>query len=361
MGLKGSLRDFGISEILQLIGLQRRSGMLTINGEQDEYRIMIDSGKIVRVEKKPEREGESLQEYITISKTATVDQIRYAEQRAKTELKPLEATLIDLSVIPAQDLKTFLGLRNQDILNQLFLIRDGEYEFEAGQVTFHPSFVAELDTEQVLMDGYRIKDEWPGLNREAGSLEAVFVKKGGEFGLEDKLDAFEEKVYRLVDGEKPASIIAAQARITRFDTLKILVDLAKKGRVALKPQEKVAVREPKKLPVQALTRIGMIAMIAIAALLLLNGVRVYISRSKQPEKASSLQTWKDERTRQALEIYRLENGDWPARLDELVNKRVLPASDLKFLKNSRYSIQEGGLGYNLASPAPEQGTGYNAK
>jgi len=352
MGLKGSLRDFGISEILQLIGLQRRSGMLTIDAEQAEYRILIDSGKIVKVEKKPEQEGESLQDYLIISKAATVDQVRYAEQRAKTELKPLEATFIDLSVIPAGDLKTFLALRNQDILNQLFLIRDGEYEFEAGQVTFHPSFVAELDTEQVLMDGYRIKDEWPGLKKEAGSLEAVFNKKGGEFGLEDKLDELEEKVYRLVEGEKRASIIAAQARLTRFDTLKTLVDLAKKGRVELKLQEKAEAKEAKKLPVQTMVRAGMMAMIVVTCLLFLNGIRVYVSRSKAPEKPSNAQTWKEERTRQALEIYWLEQGNWPARLGELVSKGVLPSSDLKFLENSRYYIQEGGLGYDLASPAP---------
>lgn len=352
MGLKGSLRDFGISEILQLIGLQRRSGMLTVSAEQEEYRILIDSGKIVRVEKKPEQEGESLQDYLVISKAATMDQVRYAEQRAKSELKSLEAALIDLSVIPVPELKTFLAIRNQDLINQLFLIKDGEYEFEAGPVSFHPSFVAELDTEQVLMDGYRVKDEWPGISREAGSPEAVFSRKSGELEAEEKLEEVEDRVCRLVDGQKNAAMIAAQARLTRFDTLKTLVDLTKKGRLQLKLQTKAETREAKKLPVQSLARLGVIITAVVASLLFLNGIRVYISRSKTPDKPSNTQSWKEERTRQALEIYRLEQGNWPARLEELVEKGVLPASDLKFLKYSRYYIQEGGLGYSLVSPAP---------
>ena len=234
MGLKGSLRDFGISEILQLIGLQSRSGKLTVTANQMEYGIQISNGKVVRVEKSPESETESLESYLMRSKAATPEQIRNVAQRAKSDLKPIEAVLVDQSVVSGADLKVFLAMRNLDLINRLFLIKDGEYEFEAGPVSYHPNHVAELNTEQVLMDGYRIKDELPGILKEIGSEGAIFLKRTGEFRVEEKLDPLEDKVYRLVDGERTPTSISALARLNQFDTLKVLAELKRKGRIELK-------------------------------------------------------------------------------------------------------------------------------
>ena len=349
MGLKGSLRDFGISEILQLIGLQRKSGTLTIKTPQTQYQLLINSGKIVKVEKTPELAGESIQDYLIRAKILGQEQVRNALQKAKTELKPLEVVLTDLNIITVPDLKVFVGLRNVDLINSLFLLKDGEYEFEQGPVSYHPNFAAELDTEQLLMDGYRIKDELPSISREVGSLDTVFHKKAGEFGLQEHLDPFEDAVYRLVDGEKDAKDISALARISQFDALKILAELKKKGRIESKalPREE----EGSKLSAEAVSRIGFWVLVAVAALLCLNGLRVYIARSNLPTKTDYDLSWQTERMRESLEIYHLDQGNYPARLDDLVNKGFLPSEDLKFIQNSQYYTIEGG--YVITGPAPK--------
>jgi len=350
MGLKGSLRDFGISEILQLIGMQRRTGTLTVKTGQAQYSILISAGKIAKAEKSPELEGESLQDYLIRSKTLTPEQIKYAGQKAKTELKPLEAVLSDLSLLSITDLKIFLALRDVDLINRLFLLKDGEYEFEAGPVSYHPNFAAELDTEQLLMDGYRIKDEWPPVIREVGSVQAVFHKKPGEFGMKDQLDAFEDSVYRLVDGEKNATVISALARISQFDALKALAELKRKGRI----ESKQAPGEGKagwKLSAALVSRIAFWSLIAIAVILALNGVRIYVAKSRSGARPAFEQSWQEERVREALEVYRLDQGNYPVKLAELVDKGFLAPKDLKFIQNSQYYIQEGG--YALTGPGPE--------
>lgn len=349
MGLKGSLRDFGISEILQLIGLQHKSGTLTIKSPQAQYQLLISSGKIVKVEKAPELAGESIQDYLVRAKVLSQEQVRNALQKAKAELKPLEEVLTDLDLISLPDLKVFVGLRNVDLINALFLLKDGEYEFDQGPVSYHPNFAAELDTEQLLMDGYRIKDELPSISREVGSLDTVFHKKAGEFGLEEHLDAFEDAVYRLVDGQKDSKDISALARISRFDALKILAELKKKGRIESKAVSRE--EESPRFSAEAVSRIGFWVLVGVAALLFLNGARVYIARSGLPANPDYDLSWQAERMRESLEIFRLDQGAYPPKLDELVSKGFLPAQDLKFIQNSQYYTVEGR--YVLAGPAPK--------
>jgi len=348
MGLKGSLRDFGISEILQLIGLQRRGGELKVKTGSEEYRLLINSGKIVKVEKSPEAAGESLQDYLTRSKSLSPEQFRTASQKARSELKPLEVALSELNLLSAAELKAITGLRNVDLINRLFLLKDGEYEFEAGPVSYHPNFAAELDTEQLLMDGYRIKDELPGILQETGSLSAVFHKSPGEFGTADRLDPLEDRIYRLVDGANDAMVIAALARVSRFDTLKVLAELKKKGRVETRLE---AARPARGLSLKAAARVVYWVLIGLFALLLLNGLRTYALRMRNPWLPAQDQSWSLERTRTALEIYRLDRGGYPSRLEELVSQGRLKAKDLKFIQNSQYYTSE--QGYVLSGPGPE--------
>ena len=346
MGLKGSLRDFGISEILQLIGLQKRRGVLEVSGANAHFRIEISSGKIVRVEKEPELKSESFGEYLIRAKLLNKEQLSLAQQKAKSELKPLEAVLVELALIKSEELKRLITLRYMDLLNQLFLIKEGEYEFEAGPVTYHPEYCAELETEQVLMDGYRVKDESKIILEELGDDSIIFKKKAGEFGQDQQLDPIADRVYRLVNGERGIDEIASLARLTRFDTLKILAELKRRERIEPKTLKK---KEEGVIFKEVYIQISYWLGIAIFLGLLILGLYRYQKAGfgfiySLKEKGF----WKEERVRQALEVYRIERREYPQKLDELVKVGLLGKGDLQFLKNVQYYKEEGG--YKLISP-----------
>jgi len=44
MGLKGKIEDFNISEIIQLIGQQSKTGMLTVRRSNKEVRVFFVNG-----------------------------------------------------------------------------------------------------------------------------------------------------------------------------------------------------------------------------------------------------------------------------------------------------------------------------
>ncbi|HET7452598.1 MAG TPA: DUF4388 domain-containing protein, partial [Thermoanaerobaculia bacterium] len=47
MALRGTLRDFSLGEILQLISFQRKTGVLTVEGEEDTVSVSFLDGKVV--------------------------------------------------------------------------------------------------------------------------------------------------------------------------------------------------------------------------------------------------------------------------------------------------------------------------
>ena len=50
MALKGTLKDFGIADILQLIGQQQKTGSLVLTQKQDSVAVTFKDGNIVRAE-----------------------------------------------------------------------------------------------------------------------------------------------------------------------------------------------------------------------------------------------------------------------------------------------------------------------
>ena len=136
--------------------------------------------------------------------------------------------------------------------------------------------------------------------------------------------------------------------LRQFDTLKLLAELKRKGRIELKVSQQEA--KGREISAQMVTQAAFWVLIGICALLFLNGIRINLSHSKSPKNPAYGQLWKLERTREALQIYSLEQGGLPPKLDDLITKGVLPPQDLKFLQNSQYYLSEGG--YVLESPAP---------
>ena len=47
MALRGTLGDFSLADILQLIGLQRKTGVLVLRRGSDEVSIGFDAGRVV--------------------------------------------------------------------------------------------------------------------------------------------------------------------------------------------------------------------------------------------------------------------------------------------------------------------------
>ena len=63
MALEGNVRDFGLSEILQLIALQKKTGMLSITGEQTMV-IYFREGQVISTRDRRKLAEDPFRDYI---------------------------------------------------------------------------------------------------------------------------------------------------------------------------------------------------------------------------------------------------------------------------------------------------------
>ena len=60
MALKGTLKDFGIADIFQLIGQQTKTGVLHLKSRDEEVHIAFSNGAIVRADSASRRQRDLL-------------------------------------------------------------------------------------------------------------------------------------------------------------------------------------------------------------------------------------------------------------------------------------------------------------
>jgi hypothetical protein len=231
MALKGTLRDFGISEILQLIGHQHKSGTLGVAGPKLEVTVLFDSGQIVDVATKSSLPEYDLGLMMVGAGLLQPSQLETARVQSQQTLQPLEMILVKNKAVELEEVRQIKRLRHLEILYDLFLWKDGEYEFEAGPVSFMANLVIPISSEQVLMDGYRIKDEWPEVARQIPDLRICFRRKPGDFSVDERLHPEDDRIYRMIDGRRTARDLAFLSRQGKFETLKSLVRLQELGRI----------------------------------------------------------------------------------------------------------------------------------
>ena len=63
MALEGNAKDFGLSEIFQLIAIQKKSGVLTITGE-DTMAIFFRDGKLISTRDRRNKTRDPLKDYL---------------------------------------------------------------------------------------------------------------------------------------------------------------------------------------------------------------------------------------------------------------------------------------------------------
>src|SRR5918912_901086 len=170
MALKGTLKDFGIAEILQLIGQQAKSGVLHLASKDDEIHLLMASGNVVSAEYAGRKAREKLGNLLVRAGLVTEKQIAEALDEQKRTLRRLGDILVDLEMVSKEDLKEMTALQTTETVYRLFAWKSGTYEFVPGEVEWDASTVTPLRAESVLMEGFRQIDEWPAIKRRIASL-----------------------------------------------------------------------------------------------------------------------------------------------------------------------------------------------
>ncbi len=382
MALKGTLKDFGIAEILQLIGQQAKSGVLHLESRDDLIHIAIAEGNVVRAESSGRKARERLGTMLVRAEILAPDELTYALETQKRSLRRLGDVLVELKLVSKQDLREMTALQTTETIYRLFHWKSGTYEFEPGEVEWDRDTVTPLRAESVLMEGFRQVDEWPLIRRRITSTAMTFERlrtlepQRAEAGPTDRergdevdaaFEAFgepkpdkgqpaalgdnERRCYELAQPGRTVEKMVDLSRLGEFETCKALLNLVTVGYLRpIAPTNRAAAavgayaQDWQARIRRAATRV--VATVAIASALA--GIAYWVDRRdlafggqggtalRDNTAQRFLARYQMERLRGALEVYRLERGGYPDGLARLVEAGLASGRDLRYPWTQEY-------------------------
>lgn len=173
MALRGTLEEFGLANVFQIIGQTSKTGTLLMRDRDEEVKLHFDAGCIVRCEASRRQRSELLGTMLRRAEAITEAQLTEALEKQKVTHKRLGDCLIAMGAITSADLQEFARLQTSETVFRVFLWRDGSYEFMAttAPVPNHPPIKAE----SLLMEGFRQIDDWPAIRKRLTSYAATFT------------------------------------------------------------------------------------------------------------------------------------------------------------------------------------------
>ena len=354
MALQGNLDDFSLPEILQLISVQQKSGVLKLTAGADVAVIFFEGGRVVSTRDRRRNTRDPLKTFLVQTGFITETQLKQIETIEAESRRELTDILLTGNYVASDQLTDALESQIQDTFHQLLTWKAGTYHF-SGDARTVPKFAANvrMNTEGLLMESMRRLDEFVRYKEVLTSPAMVLRPKALATPPKD-MTTPEQRVLPLVDGLRPLRDIVAQAKLVEFEVYEALHHLLELGVVEISlgaapakvtpiAKEEAVAPPPRSMaiPVAALFLLLSIAIGARATPKLYSHVERRAHRA--PAGSSSID--ESQRLALALEVYRSIRGEYPTELRAMSREGYLPPAAVSSFYR-RFDYQSDGTSYS---------------
>jgi hypothetical protein len=368
MALQGTLRDFSITEIIQLIGQQLKTGVLKIRRGKKVVEIYFVDGMIVHVFSNYRGKKDLIGEILVKAKLITQEQLERVLRIQKDTHKYLGEILVELQLLTKDDVLKVITTQVYETIYDLFWWEDGTFNFDLRLVESYKKIPFALSTEQVLLNILRMVDEGAEIEKRIYSPHLVFRKvtsserkSSGSLTspsyLKEKLTSEQELVYNLIDGTRTVEEIIDRSLLGRFNTNEILNGLLEMGLIeSVGVQTPNLVQKVSKVNVREVLGYAYYGVVLLFVLMLFVAFKPTVWHHVRDSKIASVEmeipihlVYKTQlhRLKNALEVYYLEKRQYPSRLEDLVASGLLRPSDLHYRKGISYKYERKDGTYTL--------------
>src|SRR5688572_21521085 len=240
MALSGSLREFALSEILQLLSSQRKTGSLRLTRGSETRVIYLLEGRVAAVRDHGMSGEDPMARFLRRIHRLSDEQLRGIASIHAESGRDLVDLLLNGRYIEREELSMLYERMVLDVLHDVLGWDDGVYSFS--NVTPPESVLpVSLSTESMLMEAVRRTDE---MRRYQGKLN----DPGLVLGLRElpdpdaALSEEEKELFGLVDGRRALGELLAESSLTDYEAYEALFRLVEAGWIEL--QGRRAPEEP---------------------------------------------------------------------------------------------------------------------
>lgn len=377
MALSGTIQDFGVADIFQLISQQVKTGRLSLSNGVETVMVLFREGAVVHAENAT-TPGERLFGNLLLRADLIEPwQLERGLEEQQRTLKRIGSVLIELGFVDEEAVVEFARLQMTETLYSLFAWNRGTYEFESLDVEPSPDGVAPIRAEHVVMNGIRMTDEWPSIREQIPSYtwtvermralpppvdrparsDALDFTLGGP---EDPIGESERIVEGLISPGRTVQKVIDLSRLGEFETCRALSELTGEGYIRIVKPKPLEAGGPSATELWRRAAFDVGRVLVSFTLVVLSGLLVAraVAERKAPRELAvegraverRLEAVQRRVLDRALEVYRFRNGHFPATLEALVAEGLLDAQDIVHPRGQPYVYVPRKRGYDLAAP-----------
>jgi hypothetical protein len=234
MALKGNLKDFSATQLLNLVNLARKTGELTIEARKARTQLFFREGKLIYASQ-GQADGHLVSMLQRIGKLSS-DQAKKIQSHpeAKND-KELAILLMRAGYVSRNDIVQ--GVRNHvlEIVYRLFTWIDGKFHFNANKLPSDDKITVTIDLDNVIMEGSRRIKEWERLQDELPDLDMAlrFTDNPSARLRNISLSVEEWRVISFINPRNTIRQIAQSNNMTDFQIRKVIYGMLQAGLVEL--------------------------------------------------------------------------------------------------------------------------------
>lgn len=252
MPLRGNLRDFSTTQLLNLIHMAKKTGSLVIEGPNQAAQMSFRQGKLIYAQLG--QDDGSLTSILRKTGKITDEQAKVLRARAAhAGDKELGLLLINAGYVGQADILHSLKTHLTETTYRLFTWVEGLFRFEATVMPGEDKITVPIDLENIIIEGTRRMREFERLAEELPNLDLAlkFAERGPADMKKLNLSQDEWKVVSFINPKNSMRAIAKANNLSDMDIRRVVYGLLQAGVVELvrpegmtRPQMPTAGRKP---------------------------------------------------------------------------------------------------------------------
>jgi len=230
MALKGNLRDFSLTQLLNLISLSKKTGMLVIETPEEQSQLAFRDAKLVyaNMGTQPIRLPAILRSGNYINKA----QYRIlVERTANMTDKEIGLMLINAGYGSQEEIFNQVQQFYLRIVRRLFTWLEGDFHFEAEMLPVDDVITTRIDLEDLIMEGSRQLHVWEQMQEEVPDLEVClrFSEKPEKDFRKVNLSMEEWRVVSYINPKNSIRQIGRAVKMNDLEIRRVVLGLMQAG------------------------------------------------------------------------------------------------------------------------------------
>lgn len=245
MALKGNLRDFSVTQLLNLVNVAQKTGTLVVERSQEQVFVSFREGKLSFARNGADASGLTMVLYH--AKKLSAAQVRAINERSGgMSDKELGLLLINSNYISQQEILSSLQAYYLSMVNRLFTWSEGLFHFDNDLLPPKDRITVRISLENLIIEGTRKMREWEQLQGEIPSLEMAlkFTERQGLNLRNLSLSVDEWKVISFINPKNTIHQIAKATNKNDLEIRRIVYSFIQAGLVEMIRPEGVPVIQP---------------------------------------------------------------------------------------------------------------------